>query len=504
MVDESDERVPVVVGVAEWAQREADLADALDPPGALERVARAAAEDAGAGKQVWAELDTIALVKVAAWGARNGPRALAERLGARPGREWVSATGGEVGVTLLNRVAREIRAGRSGVALVAGCNNLKTLSRARRQGILPSWVKREDGGGDEPLQVGEERAGSSEREEHYGLRTPPGIYPLFENGLRAHRGLDLETHRRRMGELMSPFTAVAAKNPCAWFPVERSPEELTTVTPQNRMIAFPYPKFLNAVLDTDQAAALLVTSAAAARRLGIPETRWVYWWAGAEDEEKAWYPTERPAFHACEAQAVAIRRALERAGTVLGELAHLDFYSCFPVAVAMACEMLGIDERDPRGFTVTGGLPYAGGPGNNYTLHSAARMVERLRERPGARGLVTGNGWYLTKHSAAVLASAPRETAAPSHEAPEPERAAPVPLADEISGPASVETYTVVYGRDGAPEQGIVVGRHRDGQRFLANTPADRGLLEDLVAQEGVGRPGRVSRVRDRNVFDPT
>jgi acetyl-CoA C-acetyltransferase len=161
-------------------------------------------------------------------------------------------------------------------------------------------------------------------------------------------------------------------------------------------------------------------------------------------------------------------------------------------------------QDDPRGQTVCGGLPYAGGPGNGYTLHAAASMVERLRSRPGELGLCTGNGWYLTKHSSTLLGTQPptRELCAPRKvSAPQQGR---VELVEEASGSATVETYTVTYDREGAPERGVVVGRLDDGSRFLANTPADRALNEAFVAQEAIGRRGRVKAVGDRNVFEPS
>src|SRR4051794_35134793 len=96
------------------------------------------------------------------------------------------------------------------------------------------------------------------------------------------------------------------------------------------------------------------------------------------------------------------KRALEMAGVSLDDIALFDLYSCFPVAVEVGAEELGLALDDPRGLTVTGGLPYAGGPGNNYVMHSVAAMAEKLRGRPGAYGLVTGNGWYLTKQSTGV------------------------------------------------------------------------------------------------------
>lgn len=500
-----DDRTPVIVGTAQLVQRDADPERALEPLEMLLRMARAAADAAGAGEQALRELDTVGVVSVAGWRAKNAPGLVAERLGASPSARYTTEMGGQIGVTLANLVASRIVAGRSRMALLAGCNNLKTLSRARKQGIELDWT---GGGSGEPELVGELRRGSSEREAEYGLVMPPQIYPLFENALRARRGLDLAAHRRSMGRLFSRFTEVAAKNPHAWFPVFRSPDELTTVTPQNRMIAFPYPKYLNAVLDTDQAAALLLVSVEAARALGIPEERWVYWWGGAEAEEEAWWPSERPDFATCPALLDSTAGALANAGLAADEVDLIDFYSCFPVAVEMACQMLGLDEEDPRGFTVTGGLPYAGGPASAYTLHSLAEMAERLRERPGGRGLVTGNGWYLTKHAASVWGSEPPPHGAPTAHAPGPlppaglERS-PVPVDPEPRGRGTVETYTVLFGRDGAPERGIVLGRTAEGRRFLANTPADRRLLEGFAAAEQVGSAGKLSRDGERARFEP-
>ena len=156
----------------------------------------------------------------------------------------------------------------------------------------------------------------------------------------------------------------------------------------------------------------------AARALGIPEQRWIHWWGAANTEEEAWFPSERPDFAACPAMGDAVGGALAGAGVTLDEIDRFDFYSCFPVAVEMACEMIGLREDDPRGLTVTGGLPYAGGPGNNYTLHAVATMMEELRAEPGTRGLLTGIGWYLNKHAACVCSAAPR-----------PDRVSPPPQA---------------------------------------------------------------------------
>ena len=498
-----DDRRPVLVGAAQLVQRDAELAELLSPLDMLEAVARGAAEDAGVGPRLLDQVDTLAAVDGVLWRPKNAPAMLAERLGSKPRRAWVTAIGGEMPLVLVNHLAREIAAGRIGVALVAGAHNLRSYRRFQKARQRMDWPKSDAADAE---RIGENRRGSSKLEVDYGLRMPTEVYPMFENALRARRGLDLVAHSRRIGQLMSRFSKVAAGNPHAWFPVERSAEEIATATDDNRMIAFPYTKYMNAVMETDQAAALLLTSAATARELGVPEDRMVHWWGGASAIEEKWYPSERLSLSESSAMRRASSEALAEAGVDVAGLTHFDLYSCFPVAVELGIEALGLAEDDPRGFTVTGGLPYAGGPGNNYTVHALASMLERLREQPGGTGLVTGNGWYLTKHAATVLASAPCEADSWQEQAvpelgPEPgEPAATAPA----RGEGRLEAYTVLYDRDGAPVRGIVLGTSSEGRRFLANTPEDSALLEDFAAQEEVGRAGRLRHQDGVNVFEPS
>jgi acetyl-CoA C-acetyltransferase len=176
--------------------------------------------------------------------------------------------------------------------------------------------------------------------------------------------------------------------------------------------------------------------------------------------------------------------------------------------VQIAADMLGVAPDDPRPLTVTGGLPYHGGPGSNYPTHAIATMMKKLREKPGTKGLVSGLGWYATKHSIGIYSTEPNEGPwlrddphayqAQLDAMPHPE------LVAHPSGAGTIETYTVVHDRDGAPAAGLVIGRLDDGRRFLANTPADRSLLESLMSAEGVGRTGRVSAGEPTNVFIPS
>ena len=344
----------------------------------------------------------------------------------------------------------------------------------------------------------------SELELRHGMFFPAEIYPLFENAFRAARGLTLAEHRAELAEMCGRFSRVAAENPYAWFRDGASGEAIATVTDDNRMIAFPYPKRMNAILDVNQGAALLLASEEVATRLGVPRERWVYPWAGVDVTEQ-WFMQDRRDFYSMPAVERAGRLLLEAAGLSLADVRHLDLYSCFPIAPRLSAAMLGIPADDPRPLTVTGGLPWFGGPGNDYSTHAIVTMMDRLRAEPGSFGLVHALGWFLTKHGLGIYSTTPpargwRRAAGP--ELQEWVDALPHPeVVTAPSGRGTIETYTIVHGRDGAPARGFVIGRLEDQRRFIAVLPKERALLEAMEREEQVGRRGALSA--DGNVFDP-
>lgn len=494
-----DSRTPVIIGVSQRTDRTPDPELPVSPIDLLTDVIRAAAADAGLAS--FESVDTVVTIPVAYWEATNQSGALAHRLGAPKARAVHTGNGGEAGVVGVNWLAREILAGRTSTGVLCGANLMRSAELAGRLGRVLTWSDDAPG---EPHRLDVWREGQSAFEVAAGLDRPPMVYPLFENALRAHFGRSIQEHLDVVGRLMSRFTQVAAANPHAWFPIERSATELVTPAPDNRMVAYPYTKYLNAILNTDQAAAVLVTSVERARGLGVPEDRWVRWGGGASASEEAYYVSTRPDFAATPSMLDAHLPALAEAGVGLDDVALFDFYSCFPSAVEMAIRMLGLDVDDPRGFTVTGGLPYAGGPASAYTLLSLSTMTERLREQPGDVGMVTGNGFYLTKHAASLWSTRPFERR------PDAWANRPLPSSDFPTAPVEpvsrdgngvVETYTVHYDRDGAPVRGVVLGRYDNGERFLANTPI--AILDDFVREEQVGRRGRITAGESVARFDP-
>ncbi|MDX5365434.1 MAG: acetyl-CoA acetyltransferase, partial [Alphaproteobacteria bacterium] len=186
-----------------------------------------------------------------------------------------------------------------------------------------------------------------------------------------------------------------------------------------------------------------------------------------------------------------------------------DLYSCFPSAVQIGRNELGIAEDDPRALTVTGGLPYFGGAGNNYVMHSIATMVEKLRAKPGTKGLVTSNGWYVTKHGLGLYSTTPREgkweRENPATYQAEIDAEKHPKVEEKPNGKAKIETYTVVHGR-GGPEFAILFGRLAENDaRFVAHTPSDPATLQDMLTRDQLGRPGTVKAAADGgvNLFTP-
>lgn len=494
---------PLLVGAGQVVDRPDDPRGGLEPLALMETAARRAADDARA-TGVLAAIDTVAVVTNVFHDYGDTAALLAERLGCPPGRRLVTTWGGNTPQALVSHLCDEIAADRVGLALVAGAEAVATLRGLGKLGVTPAWTPHRDT--DVP-RWGDMRAGVSDLESAHGAREAYVTFALVENAFRAARGQSLDAAAREIGAFAERSAAIAAANPYAWFRDAKSAATLTTVAPQNRMVAFPYPKYLNAIMDVNQGAALLLASDATARRLGISSERWVYPWAGVDVTEK-WFLTERAAI----AELPGTRRAgaalLEAVDRRLDDVAHLDLYSCFPIAPRLSAATLGLDPATERPLTVTGGLPWFGGPGNDYGTHALASMVERLRAEREALGLVHGLGWSCTKHALAVLGGTPpprgwrrvdtREIQAWVDAEPAPA------VVDEASGPATIETYTVVHGRDGAPERGVVFARLPGDRRTVASLPADRDVLESLERAEGVGRVGTLARAGGRNVFDPS
>jgi len=433
----------------------------------------------------------------------NPPRSVANRLGATPRHLNYSHTGGNMPQYLVNKFAEQIASGEAELALICGAELLRSTQNARKAGLAIDW--NEDPGG-EPERAGFKKWGFSDEEARHELRAPIHFYPLIENAIRGGLRRDVPSHMAAMGKLFHRLAAVAHDNPLATRREGYSAERLTTITPDNRWICFPYPRLMNSNAIIDQAAAVLMTSVGKAQEWGIPQERWVFL-HGCADGIDTWVVSERERIDASPAIRGCARLALEMAGKTVADVAAFDLYSCFPSAVEVAIKEIGLAADDPRPVSVTGGLPFFGGPGNNYVTHSIAEMMKVVRQKPGTFGMVTANGNYLTKHSAGLYSTEP--TKGPWR------RQEPAKLQGELdgrpkqrvntapSGIGTIETYCVAFGRE-APERAQIIGRlDGSGERFVAIAPMDPALLADMLTKEQLGRKVAVNQQDGRNVFRP-
>ncbi|MFW0787308.1 acetyl-CoA acetyltransferase [Gordonia sp. CPCC 206044] len=510
-----DPTTPVIVGVGQASERladpdyqarsEADLA-AHAVQTALSDTGRAAADvafeiDAVVGVRTFEESSPLSTSPLGR--PDNMPRAVAKRVGMDPRRAVLGVTGGQSPQSLLTEFAGEINAGRTGAAVLFGAEIMSTvrhLTATTEADDRPSLAE-EVGGQLEDR--GYAIAGlTTHQEAQHGMLAPLVQYAVLENALRHRLGRSRSDHARAMGELFAPFSTVAAANPHSAAPTARTAEELVTVGPDNRVVADPFTRLLVARDQVNQAAAVVIMSVGRARELGIDESRWVFVHGHADTRERTLMT--RPDLSTAPAAAAAVRGALAVAEIGLDEIDFIDIYSCFPIAVTNVIDPLGISPDDPRGLTLTGGLPFFGGPGNNYSMHAIAEAADRARTSPGSHTLVVANGGILSKTSVGIYSSTPAPWSPGDSAGVQAllDAASTVSTTDYADGPATLETFTVVPDRDGG-RKGIVIGRLGDGTRFIANVEHDDTEMFDLLAGEDpIGTTVHVrSSARGNRVF---
>ena len=504
---------PVLVAAGQLTDRNCEL----PPMPLIANACRAAAADSGSGKI----LDNVDELVISGFtvdapqartpisrGFKNPPKSLAKQLEISPQGLYYCGPGGNTPQYLVNRFAGRIARGESETVLLAGGESLATMYR--RFNRLYKWLFAtagwKDNPGGKPELLGSFRASNTDYETRHGLDLPSTVYPLFENALQHRYGRSIEGHRKKIGELFSSFTEVASNNPYAWFQNKRSAADLTEISSNNRMVSFPYTKLLNSMIFVNQAAAVVMTSTEKAKSLGIPEDQWIYL-HGYADANDIWNVSERINFHSSPAIRHCGETALSMAGIGIRDVKHYDLYSCFPSAVQIGCDELEIDREGEIPLSLTGGLPYFGGPGNNYSLHGIVEMAHRLRANPGDYGLLNANGWFLTKHSVGIYSTNPGSNecfAQTPGEVPEIGEKQKATVTENPVGMGTIETYTVNFGKNNEPEKGLIIGRDERGERFIANTAKDREMLRELCEGNGaIGRTGTIARKGKLNIFTP-
>ena len=491
---------PIIVGAAQFTQHKQTL-NPLDPLSLIVKTSRMALADTGAD-DLKKFIDSIYMININSWSYEDAPGELSKILGIKPIRKVYLPDGGDTPQMLVNRAAKAIATGESKTILITGAEAAYSVYREKIGKITLNWPESKN-----PKYMEDKLwHGTSDFENKYGMIFPSCSYAMFETAIRAESGRSLEEHRLHMGKLFEHYSQIASKNPYAWSQRSFTAEEISTPTPENRYIIHPYTKYMCSNLFVDQAGSLIITSEQIAEKLKIDHKLWVYLMGGA-DLKNIFNISQRPLLYNSPAAREGSRLALEQAGLKLEDIDVFDIYSCFPSIVQIIRNELGLSEDDSRDFTVTGGLPYFGGPWSNYSIHAIITTVNHIRKNPSLKIMVVANGGYNTKQSFGIYGIKPPVISWIDRDDTEIQeiilaKALPEPV-EEANGRITVEAYTIYYYRDGKPKRVIVIGRLENGRRTLARNEDKPEILLKLEQQELVGQtfPVHFDSSIDRNLI---
>lgn len=476
------DNTPILVGAGQVSRPETGDQSPMNLAG---QAAQRAIEDCGASG-IAAAIDTVAVVRLfsdspGSWNADHGssdnpPESVARAVGATPAHRIYTPIGGNVPMSLLIEFARDIALGERDTVLVAGGEALRNQKEIVRAGRVPDWEEKLD----TPM---EERPAVDSmlvtwQELGAGPLLPMHLYTFIEQARRHKLGMNQADYKRSMAELLLHFNAVAQQNEYAQFADDHTVDTILGANTLTHM----YTARMVAQDNVNQSAALLMTSAGRARELGIPESQWVFLHGVAEGEELVL--SEREDLAVSPMAGLVAKQALRMAGLKADNIAAWDIYSCFPCAITAITDALDLPTDGSATLTLTGGLPYFGGPGNNYSMHGLAEAVWRCRGDSEAYTAVTANGGFLSKHATGIFSCKPTSLDWQGLESKIDNAQIPRKALAQNPSSGTICTYSLNY-RKGELKKAIVLGETAAGERFACTTSRDDAhTLEVLAASD--------------------
>ena len=485
MIMSKDRSCPIIIGVAQYTQPK-DISQPLDPLNLMVKTCQKAFADTR-NEEIKNIIDTLYMVNINSWSYKDAPSELSNILGINPAQKVYLHDGGDSPQMLVNRGAKAIASGKSKFILMTGGEAAYSVYRERKKKIRLNWPRKKT----PKYMEKNSQPYTSGFENKYGMIYPSCTYAMFETAVRAASGRSLEQQREYMGKLFEHYSKKASKNPYAWSQKFYTADEITIPSSKNRNIMYPYTKRMCSNIFVDQSASLIMTNEKLAEELAINPKRWIYPMGGA-DLKNILSIISRPKLYDSPAAREGSRIALNQAGLTLEDIDIFDIYSCFPSMVQIIMNEIGLSADDPRDLTITGGLPYFGGPLNNYCMHAIIDSVNLIRKNPSKKIMVVANGGYNTKQSFGIYGTQP--PVIPWDERNDAEiqqsifsKSLPDPI-EEADNQITIEAYTIYYDRKGLPKRVIVCGHLENGRRTLALIEGKTELLEKLEKQELVGK----------------
>lgn len=432
------------------------------------------------------------MVNINSWSYSDAPGKLSEIIGINPKVKVFLPDGGDTPQMLTNRAAKAITCGELQAVLITGGEAQYTSQKAKKNNIKLDWPEFTNPN----YMEGPLWDGINKWENTYGFKIPPYTYALFETAVRASSGRTLEEHKEYMGKLFEHFAKVASKHPHAWSREPYSAKEITNPSNENRYINHPYTKRMCSNMFVDQSASLILTSEKVAKELGINQDKWVYLMGGA-DFKDVHEITRKPRLDNSPAMKAAANSALKQAGLQLNDINEFDFYSCFPSVVEIMMKELDLDLKDGRNLTLTGGLPFFGGPWSNYSMHAIITAIEHVRKDSNEKVMVIANGGYNSKKSVGIYGTSPPTISWDERDDSDLQKQIldnilPEPV-QEAEGIMTIEAYTIPYDRSGNPKYGIVIGMLENRRRTIASLVEELDILLKFEREELIGKRCKIT-----------
>ena len=469
--------IPTMVGIG-LAQTKPFDPILTEPIALMEEASQAAFEDCG-NSLIKDSIDVVYVLR-GFWGYREPGKYLIEKLilGSNPKSILV-----KVGISqqqIIDMASEDIAQGKIRSALIIGGEARYALVSALKN--QKQYLESDLPGEPDEYMKPEEELYQPQETDLMGLMAAP-YYCIQETAFRASENLSPHEHIERINTIYANFSKVAQDNPHAWDKKAYSTEDLME-SPSNPMIAYPYTKKHNSNWNVNQASALILTSDALANRLNIPKDKRVYPLQSAENNHMM-AVIQRPN--------LALSKGLQLAGEKTLEFMEqhnltnpiYEIYSCFPLAVQQFIKVLNLDPFSK--LTVTGAMPFGGGPLNNYMLHSTAQMIEKIREHPDKVGLVTGVSGMMTKQGICLWASEPiTEFMVQNVTAEAANNDQAVPMSSAAAGVAKVLGYTVIYEKKSPIRAVFYCEDSKEERKVLSST--DDQVIQSCMEGEWVHR----------------
>ena len=311
-----------------------------------------------------------------------------------------------------------------------------------------------------------------------------GYYAIIESAMRYKDKKSLREHEDFLGNYYERFSQIASKNPHAWNHKIFTAEEIKTPSSKNQRIAYPYNKLHNSSWNVNQASALILTSDEIADKLKIPADKRVYPLISSETNHMIGV-IQRPDLTAPIGLKLAADYLLDEAAKNNIEPTFYELYSCFPIAVQLFAKALSIPDNIDK--TITGGMPFAGGPLNNYMLHATAQALMKIRENNSEVALITGVSGMMTKQALAIWGKNPAMNFASKDVTKEAEKLElPVPMSSLSSGEGKVIGCTTLYEKN-QPLKAVFYAEDSQSHRLVL-TSTKSEIIKQVEEEECVGK----------------